>query len=177
MATRDTYTKVHEVWKDKPDKTTPCMGADLMHFEDGISDAMDNRALREIYRDDGIELVIDSSEDEESPTTVISIMKASENEEDETDLQYIHQLDSSGNATFAGDVKNGQGVSLNDLKSEIDNININPGGGESSDTPIATIETPGKVKPDGTTITIDADGTIHAVSSQELADSVLGGES
>lgn len=38
-------------------------------------------------------------------------------------------------------------------------------------------ESIGGVKPDGTTITMDADGTIHAVSSQELAESILGGES
>lgn len=43
--------------------------------------------------------------------------------------------------------------------------------------PVATISAIGGVKPDGSTITIDADGTIHAVSSQELAESVLGGES
>lgn len=43
--------------------------------------------------------------------------------------------------------------------------------------PIATETTIGGVKPDGTTITIDADGTIHAVSTQELEESILGGES
>lgn len=43
--------------------------------------------------------------------------------------------------------------------------------------PVATINAIGGVKPDGSTITIDTDGTIHAVSSQELAESVLGGES
>lgn len=32
------YEKVHEVWKDRPDKSTPCKGADLMHFEQGIYD-------------------------------------------------------------------------------------------------------------------------------------------
>ncbi len=43
--------------------------------------------------------------------------------------------------------------------------------------PAATAETIGGVKPDGTTIKIDADGTIHAVSSQELAENILGGAS
>lgn len=43
--------------------------------------------------------------------------------------------------------------------------------------PAATNTTIGGVKPDGTTITIDADGTIHAVSAQELEESILGGES
>lgn len=39
------------------------------------------------------------------------------------------------------------------------------GGGGSGDIPIATTTTAGKVKPDGTTITITDDGTISAVSS------------
>lgn len=43
--------------------------------------------------------------------------------------------------------------------------------------PGATAGSIGGVKPDGTTITMDADGTIHAVSSQELVESILGGES
>ncbi len=43
--------------------------------------------------------------------------------------------------------------------------------------PVATENILGGVKPDGTTITIDEDGTIHAVSSQELIDNILGGES
>lgn len=30
------YEKVHEVWKDRPDESTPCYGRDLMHFEQGI---------------------------------------------------------------------------------------------------------------------------------------------
>lgn len=49
--------------------------------------------------------------------------------------------------------------------------------GYITSVPIATIQSLGKVKPDGTTITIDEDGTIHAVSSQELAERILGGES
>lgn len=49
--------------------------------------------------------------------------------------------------------------------------------GYITDIPVATAESAGKVKPDGTTITIDADGTIHAVSSQELAENILGGAS
>lgn len=51
MATRDTYTKVHEDWKDKPDKTTPVFAEDLEHIEQGIKDAADKRALKEIYND------------------------------------------------------------------------------------------------------------------------------
>lgn len=49
--------------------------------------------------------------------------------------------------------------------------------GYITDIPTATAESAGKVKPDGTTITIDADGTIHAVSAQELAENILGGAS
>lgn len=49
--------------------------------------------------------------------------------------------------------------------------------GYLTSVPAATGTAIGGVKPDGTTITIDADGTIHAVSSQELAESILGGES
>ena len=49
--------------------------------------------------------------------------------------------------------------------------------GYLTEMPAATESSIGGVKVDGTTITIDADGVIHAVSSQELAESVLGGES
>lgn len=54
---------------------------------------------------------------------------------------------------------------------------LNNDSGYITEIPVATVESAGKVKPDGTTITIDADGTIHAVSSQELAENILGGES
>lgn len=40
-----------------------------------------------------------------------------------------------------------------------------------SETPIATAQTPGKVKPDGETVTIDADGTIHAAGGGGGGDS------
>lgn len=56
MATRDTYTKVHEEWKNRPDKTTPVLAEDLEHFEQGIKDAADKRALKEIYDDNSINL-------------------------------------------------------------------------------------------------------------------------
>lgn len=39
------------------------------------------------------------------------------------------------------------------------------GGGGGGEVPIATITEPGIVMPDGTTITVDLDGTIHSVSS------------
>ena len=38
------------------------------------------------------------------------------------------------------------------------------GGGGGGDVPVATTETAGIVKPDGTTVTVDADGTIHSAS-------------
>lgn len=42
------YEKVHEIWKDKPDKTTPVWGEDLEHFEQGIYDNSANiKALSE----------------------------------------------------------------------------------------------------------------------------------
>ena len=49
--------------------------------------------------------------------------------------------------------------------------------GYITEIPVATVQSAGKVKPDGTTITIDADGTIHSVSAQEIVNDVLGGES
>ncbi len=52
---RDTYAPIKD-WKDKPDKTTPIMADDLKHIEQGIKDAMDNRALKEIYEDTAISL-------------------------------------------------------------------------------------------------------------------------
>ena len=45
------------------------------------------------------------------------------------------------------------------------------GGGGTGDIPIATTTTAGKVKPDGTTITITDDGTISAVGGGGSTDS------
>ncbi len=58
------------------------------------------------------------------------------------------------------------------LTSQLTNDN-----GYITEVPAATQLTAGVVKVDGDTITIDKDGIIHAVSSQELAESILGGES
>lgn len=52
-----------------------------------------------------------------------------------------------------------------------------PKGEYLTSVPTATESTAGGVKPDGSTITIDADGTIHAVASEAIVDDVLGGES
>lgn len=45
----------------------------------------------------------------------------------DSDRKNIHTIDRAGNGYFAGDVKNGAGVSLNSLKSAIDNLQT--GGG------------------------------------------------
>lgn len=47
----------------------------------------------------------------------------------EEDRKNIHTLDWTGNAYFAGDVTNGTGVSLNSLKSDIDNMEAIAEGG------------------------------------------------
>lgn len=170
MATRDTYTKVHEDWKNKPDKSTPCYAEDLEHIEQGIKDAADKRALKEIYDDDHIKMILPLTS--ATTSTYINLVEIRYAESVSAEESAIYTLDKEGNAYFAGDVLNGEGTSLNDLQSQIDHMS-----GGSGNIPIASVDVAGKVKPDGTTITIDEDGTIHAVSSQELAESVLGGAS
>lgn len=59
------------------------------------------------------------------------------------------------NALVAGD-----GITLANTSQ---GVQISATGGASGDVPIATTETAGKVKPDGTTITVTEDGTISAV--------------
>lgn len=54
MATRDTYTK--QEWENLPSEETPITAERLTHIEDGIKNAMDNRALKEIYGDYDISL-------------------------------------------------------------------------------------------------------------------------
>lgn len=48
---RQLYEKVHEEWKDRPDKTTPVLAADLEHIEQGIYNNSANMALKERYED------------------------------------------------------------------------------------------------------------------------------
>lgn len=62
-------------------------------------------------------------------------------------------------------IKAGENITLN-KNAETGDITISStgGGGGTGDVPIATTETAGKVKPDGTTITITDDGTISAVA-------------
>ena len=58
-----------------------------------------------------------------------------------------------------------------------DNITITPDPGtghvtissSGGDVPVATTEAAGIVKPDGTTVTVDPDGTIHSTGSYEIA--------
>lgn len=69
-----------------------------------------------------------------------------------------------GNYASAGDIPTQTSQLTND-------------SGYLTDVPIATESSIGGVRVDGTTIIIDADGTIHTVSSQELIESILGGES
>lgn len=94
---RTLYQKVREIWKDKPNKSTPILAKDLMHIEQGIYDNSANMALKEKYGDDSINLDAFS-------------------------------VDSSGNAEFGGNVTNGDGVSLNSLKSEVEEIRNIAGG-------------------------------------------------
>ena len=54
MATRDTYGM--QIWENKPQETTPVNAERLSHIEQGIKDAADKRALKEIYDDDAINL-------------------------------------------------------------------------------------------------------------------------
>lgn len=61
-------------------------------------------------------------------------------------------------------IKAGENITLN-KNAETGDITISStGGGGTGDIPIATTATAGKVKPDGTTITITDDGTISASS-------------
>ena len=57
----------------------------------------------------------------------------------------------------------GENITLTDLSDGT--VRIDAAGGGTGDVPIATTTTAGKVKPDGTTITITDDGTISAVNS------------
>ena len=57
----------------------------------------------------------------------------------------------------------GANITLTNNEDGTTTISASGGGGGGSDTPIATTQVAGKVKPDGTTITITDDGTISAV--------------
>lgn len=53
---RTLYQKFRDIWKDKPDKTTPVTAEALNHIEQGIYDNSDRMALKEIYGDRAINL-------------------------------------------------------------------------------------------------------------------------
>lgn len=57
----------------------------------------------------------------------------------------------------------GANITLTDNSDGTTTISASGGGGGGSDVPIATTQVAGKVKPDGTTITITDDGTISSV--------------
>lgn len=185
---RTLYQKFRDLWKDKPDKTTPVTAKALMHFEQGIYDNSANMALKEIYGDNAILMGRTSSKEVgTNSATFGSNNKASGynafssgfyneasgehatafgnstissaygsfseglhtkasssyqhvqgryNIEDvqnryahivgggtsNSDRKNIYALDWGGNAWFAGNVTNGNGVSLSGLKSEVDEV-------------------------------------------------------
>lgn len=54
MTTRDTYTT--QTWENLPSDETPISAERLAHIEQGIKDAADKRALKEIYDDAGAKI-------------------------------------------------------------------------------------------------------------------------
>lgn len=69
-------------------------------------------------------------------------------------------------------------VAINSLQSKLDECDAAIEQMESWTMPTATTSTLGAVKPDGETVTVDADGTIHSTGGYELptaASNVLGG--
>lgn len=194
MATRDSYTK--QEWENLPAETTPITAERLEHIEQGIKDAADKRALKEIYDDIAISLGRNQStnkgnysiavgpsatasemysraygpfttayglgslaegmsttasgqysiaegmytiaigdyqhvfgkwnmEDGESKYVII----VGGGNDDKQERKNIHTIDWVGNGWFAGDVTNGAGISLNSLKSTVDNLETIAGGG------------------------------------------------
>ena len=53
---RTLYQKFRDLWKNKPDKTTPVTAEALNHIENGILKNSENMALKEIYGDTAISL-------------------------------------------------------------------------------------------------------------------------
>lgn len=69
-----------------------------------------------------------------------------------------------GNYASAGDIPTQTSQLTND-------------SGYITEVPVATVGAAGIVRVDGSTITIDTDGTIHAVQIAEFEESMLGGAS
>ena len=81
------------------------------------------------------------------------------NGKSDSERSNAHTLDWSGNAWFAGDVT--VGTDNKKLATE-EYVNQHASGDSSYTLPVASSTTLGGVKPDGTTTTVDSDGTIHA---------------
>lgn len=81
---RKTY--VVKEWKNLPDKTTPVTAENLNHIEQGIKNAMDERALKEIYGDENIDL---TSHD---PAKTIG----------DRSIQHGYAVNASGDGSYAG---------------------------------------------------------------------------
>lgn len=73
---------------------------------------------------------------------------------------------------------NGEGsvYGWDSLKNRVSNMETNKAE-KSELAPIATVQIPGKVKPDGTTITIDLDGTIHSQGGGTSTNVKINGQS
>ena len=109
-----------------------------------------------------------------SETSVITAEQAVQNYTKKTetqDLQNIVTVNVADIATMKTSLSMkqtkltaGNNITLTNLTDGTVRID-STGGGGTGDVPIATTKTAGKVKPDGTTITITKDGTISAVDA------------
>ena len=107
-----------------------------------------------------------------SETSVITAEQAAQNYTKKTETQDLQNIVTANEADIATmktslsmkqtKLTEGANITLTDLSNGTVRIDATGGGG-TGDIPIATTTTAGKVKPDGTTITITDDGTISAV--------------
>ena len=107
-----------------------------------------------------------------SETSVITAEQAAQNYTKKTETQDLQNIVTANEADIATmktslsmkqtKLTEGTNITLTDLSNGTVRIDA-AGGGGTGDIPIATTTTAGKVKPDGTTITITDDGTISAV--------------
>ena len=107
-----------------------------------------------------------------SETSVITAEQAAQNYTKKTETQDLQNIVTANEADIATmktslsmkqtKLTEGANITLTDLSNGTVRIDA-AGGGGTGDIPIATSTTAGKVKPDGTTITITDDGTISAV--------------
>ena len=109
-----------------------------------------------------------------SETSVITAEQAAQNYTKKTETQDLQNIVTANEADIATmktslsmkqtKLTEGANITLTDLSNGTVRIDA-AGGGGTGDIPIATTTTAGKVKPDGTTITITDDGTISAVDT------------